>query len=463
MWTTEPITSTRQDVFGVHKLIKRFVLRVLKKDNNPSLIGIFARWGTGKTSALNLCPIIELSLTKNERDVLKKAHWVAPFQAWQMENAGNLQLALLWHLVKCFDSHFSVNSKKSEGIKNSIKRIGVALSIISLNMAGKIIGIGNIAQEAIAGLKNAEDISKNDDFETYIKKKFQSCEKIKETEEALNQLSAELCKLTKSDLIVIRIDDIDRCRPDIAIDFFFSLKNLLLAKQFCFIVALDKDAITKYLRLRYGKFLTQQDASWFLEKFFDDWVSLPRPNLYKLLDNFKISNKEIGSLAKEVNLFDIADNVRSFIRGCQKFEFFVHNKFKKRLPDKYILTLYLGWFLLYTNSPEQLEAVLLSKGMDDENDNFKFSLTICLIKLGIKTINNIMEKENPNEEETKIKKIMEKKNDNNENHLIAILPFQLQEILEIPNSALVKFLKKISKSVLVNQLNETLLEIIPYL
>ena len=131
-----PIDKIENDRFSICCLLERLNEQILSKEQHINLFGIFGKWGTGKTSALNLCPIIEKNPEIQKMMDLKKTLWIPTFEAFRMQNAGNLQLTILWHIIK----NISVSHSMDSDIFNTVKRISTALSIVGLKILQRMIG-----------------------------------------------------------------------------------------------------------------------------------------------------------------------------------------------------------------------------------------------------------------------------------------------------------------------------------
>jgi hypothetical protein len=61
MLSTNPIISLDDDLFQRKDFVDRLVGIVLSNKTDSKLVGMYARWGSGKTSTLNLCRAQALS------------------------------------------------------------------------------------------------------------------------------------------------------------------------------------------------------------------------------------------------------------------------------------------------------------------------------------------------------------------------------------------------------------------
>jgi len=89
--------------------------------------------------------------------------------------------------------------------------------------------------------------------------------------------------------IVVLVDELDRCRPDYAIELLERIKHLFSVNGYVFVFALARDQLEKSVGHRYGE---KFDASGYLERFFDFRFGLPDPDLAEYFD-FQITKTRL--------------------------------------------------------------------------------------------------------------------------------------------------------------------------
>ena len=72
--------------------------------------------------------------------------------------------------------------------------------------------------------------------------------------------------------IVFIIDELDRCRPDFALELLEQVKHLFSVKGITFLLVTNRKQLEQSIRSRYGS----DDPTNYLHKFINLWVSLPR-------------------------------------------------------------------------------------------------------------------------------------------------------------------------------------------
>lgn len=115
--------------------------------------------------------------------------------------------------------------------------------------------------------------------------------------------------------IVFIIDELDRCRPDFALELLEQIKHLFSVKNIVFLLILNRTSLEETIRARYG---TNIDATQYLQKFISLWLTLPRKNdvhenhgelyiehsLQKMLDSGETyENHEAINLLSEISRY----------------------------------------------------------------------------------------------------------------------------------------------------------------
>ena len=113
--------------------------------------------------------------------------------------------------------------------------------------------------------------------------------------------------------IVFIIDELDRCRPDFALDLIEQIKHLFSVPGIVFVLVMNRSQLEGSIKLRYGS--DELSSVKYLQKFINLWLTLPRRSEtysddgiiytkylvdYMVEDGEKINNTEAIGLLKEV-------------------------------------------------------------------------------------------------------------------------------------------------------------------
>lgn len=224
-----PVSTKDEDIFSRWKFSER-VAQVIASRRDPSsiVIGLYGRWGDGKTSVLNF---IEQSLDANDDVICIK------FNPWRFGTEDQLLMGFFNQIAEALDD-------KLETTGDTLKDIGRKVISPLASLAG-IGGVGEIATSFIS----MPDINI-----------FKS-----RTEQLLEKSQKR---------VLILIDDVDRLDKTEIHALFRLVKLTADFKYTSYILAFDKDIVASSLQDRYS---TSQGNSGeaFLEKIIQVPLHLP--------------------------------------------------------------------------------------------------------------------------------------------------------------------------------------------
>ena len=370
-----PIGDFDHDLFEFRPFLERFVARIESMTEDWRLLGLFAPWGCGKTSALKLCMGLgtgTLQMDPNSRLSLSdQCLWLPPFETWRFERAGQLELAVLWHIRKSLPK----NVQRRKTLVAALGRLAAATTLAAANVTSSAVAGVRVVSEAVDALRAVDDSFASDGLVS-SSPTLQMCELVERVAMEFDAVGKAICKGQTYDRVVVPIDDMDRCSPEAATRLLFSLKHLLVSDRFLFVVAVDRVALARFLTLFYGMTLDEEDSQWFLEKLFDDWVELPTPEFNRMLSKLcelpemkarggdKFRNRFHGSVLR-----DVPRNPRKFVRACERFMRLLRAGAKNRGTNETCWLLKFALCVLYAEHPAAFDA--LSAGLSKPHDGQK--------------------------------------------------------------------------------------------
>ncbi len=279
--TEEAITSLDDDLFDFKSYATKIQKLIQNNSSNPNplTIGIYGKWGSGKTSFLNL---IEKEIDIFFKNPDQKGIIKYYFNPWRYSSEDEL-------LFDFFDGLAKTLQYKGKG---KGKKIGEG--IIKLSRYLKAVKFS-----ARAGINKSNSVGvtfePSELFQELggdIKGKPMTIESLKEE---INLLIEE----AKFKVIVF-LDDLDRLDKD---EIYAILKLVKLNanfKNFVYIITLDQEHIAKAISARYGQNIS--DGYSFLDKIINIPVHLPRirpSNLFKFFEHHFLQIKNSLSLKNE--------------------------------------------------------------------------------------------------------------------------------------------------------------------
>lgn len=166
-------------------------------------------------------------------------------------------------------------------LKESLKSGGIEVAKALLPTAGKalvnfggrvLLGssdlTGEIKEALEAGTTNVAKLTSE-----FIKENLESYSKDKL---AMHEFKVKLAEYAQAQdkPIVIFIDELDRCKPDFAVNLVERVKHFFDVPNIVFVLLLNRDQLEKAVKGVYG---SDTDASTYLGKFVNFFFALPKP------------------------------------------------------------------------------------------------------------------------------------------------------------------------------------------
>lgn len=318
-------------------------------------IAIDSPWGTGKSYFLNMLKNHLRGLTSDESDFDPNGPFrVVLYNAWENDCWNNAFEPLAQKLCESSDIGDLLPENK-DALKEAVKSIRIVLQ----GMGEKAVE-NMISDNAINELKQrAADVY--DPYlnvsEEYVKFR-QSVDMLKyilsESAQELQNRSENPCAK-----IVVIIDELDRCRPDFAVQTMEFVKHLFDAENVVFLFALDMNQLRHSVKSIYGEGM---DAEGYLIRFFDYYGKLLQPDMAEFirqeiggLENLGDCIDDFAQTAKrlELSLRDIKTIMRVFLPMEQCFLHEYKNKVAHSLYFKLVCVKY--------KFPNQLKDLLFGK------------------------------------------------------------------------------------------------------
>lgn len=263
--------------------IARKIAQEIRGGRTAQVIGVYGRWGSGKSYLLS--QTISRLLEGNAREKLQII--ACTYSPWQYEMEGDLAPGLIEALSKVeqeFPSSMSphnpplcVQGEESEGYKQ------IARSMLDLVLSVAPVLTPSSALASAVGLAAKTVVKSVDDYhqELLARRQRPSIEalgkKMQELVDAILDAAYE-ADTEKTYRLVIFIDDLDRCCPENMVRMFEWLKVHLLAEGCVYVLALDHVAAARAIVGRYKEYLGEgRDLDYgfrYLEKLVDSEYEL---------------------------------------------------------------------------------------------------------------------------------------------------------------------------------------------
>jgi len=235
---------------------------IIKKIDEPFVITINSPWGTGKTTFITMW---QQYLCNNGVNFIS-------FNAWENDYVPDPLACLIGELSLKVES---LGGKKKE-VKQMLKRLkSVGLKVAKIGIptlikAGTmgVLDLKKETEEVISGI--AGEVG-GDIFEEYLNIK----KNLVDFRTELNTLVSKI-NAGKSHPFIIFIDELDRCRPNFAIEILETCKHLFEIENVIFVLALDEAQLSNAIKVVYG---TDTETQGYLRRFIDLSYALKSPEV----------------------------------------------------------------------------------------------------------------------------------------------------------------------------------------
>lgn len=273
----EPIGVSGDDGLGMNQTA-RVIAEAALGAATPFTVGIFGAWGHGKTSLLNAARTLLEPVELDGTVTRPHPHVVTvQFNAWRYEKEEHPIVPLVASIARAVKQRLDDDTtfeqavgKKGKAIAATVYDGAMALiGAVKLDAKGRM-GVPTVAQvEGGIGL-DAGAAQKNL-TERQAKREAAAQPRVQSRIDQSLYLSAfdDLARLHaaakasganhtgQTPVIVVFIDDLDRCRPEAAVEILEGIKLVLAQPGFVFVLALYREVIERYLdrqsEIRYGE------------------------------------------------------------------------------------------------------------------------------------------------------------------------------------------------------------------
>lgn len=276
--------ETKVDLINNEAIAKTIVSLIKDSKEEPISIGIHGDWGAGKSSILEM--------VENEAKAISstsgKKYCCIRFNGWKHQGFEDSKVALMSSIISELEKKEKLGSKSEKILKKLWKNInwmtvaktagktalGLAtgttpLTLLSSTMDilkstvtteegidGAIESIGSYLRDA----KITEDISSNKEFSEF------------------QENFAELLVDANIEKLIVLIDDLDRCLPDVAINTLEAVRLFMFTEKTAFVIAADEGMIRYAVKKHFpdatdeNKFNAGED---FANKYLEKLIQVP--------------------------------------------------------------------------------------------------------------------------------------------------------------------------------------------
>lgn len=252
--------------------------KIINKYSDGFVLAINNNWGAGKTTFVKMW----------EQELKNQGTKTLYFNAWENDFEKDPLVALVSELENLSDKN---NQKKFKKVIEKAAPLAknIALGIVKAQIE-KYIGKDNL-KNALVDISEFGIESLQSQITAYASRK-------KSIDDFKTCLTDFVLSSSQDKPIVFIIDEMDRCRPDYAVEVLEQIKHLFTVPGIIFTLSIDKTQLGHAIRGVYGS--EQIDSDEYLRRFIDIEYSLPEPKtsdfvnyLYDYFDFNEFINSEI--------------------------------------------------------------------------------------------------------------------------------------------------------------------------
>lgn len=256
--------STSKDIF-LRKEFGERLANLVAQSKGELVLAIDAQWGEGKSTFIQMWKGYIYHHRK------PKIHSIY-FDAFANDYQKDPFLALVAEIYELLKDEPEPKKKEfrkkaGDAVKSMVRgaiKIGVRTGTGGLLDGSEVDAV----EEGISKL-----LGKNVD--TVIDDRLESSAKDKLALKSFRDYLEEFAKEHGKGIpIVFIIDELDRCRPDFALELVEQIKHLFSVPGITFLLVLNKEQLVESIKSRYGG--DDSNATTYLQKFVNIWLKLPR-------------------------------------------------------------------------------------------------------------------------------------------------------------------------------------------
>lgn len=225
------------------------------------VLAVNNEWGSGKTTFINMW---RQSLNNQDYKTLY-------YNAWENDFEKDVLVALIAEMQELED-------EAKEAFKSVLDKAAPLtvkiLPALAKSIAGKYIG-DDFVKELVNGFAEVTSEGLKNEIQVYTDRK----KSLKDFRNSLEKFAAEA---SPDKPLIFFIDELDRCRPNYAVEVLETVKHLFSVKGIVFVISIDKEQLAHAVKGVYGS--ESIDANEYLRRFIDLEYQIPRPNIQNFVD-----------------------------------------------------------------------------------------------------------------------------------------------------------------------------------
>ncbi len=231
------------DLLGYQPYAEALVEVLAQRDlQTPFAVGVFGRWGTGKSTFMNLVRG-ELSRDERRKKGLAGGFHTLWFQPWQFEEKEEVWKALILSVIRYLEvveaRESTRGAEEAERIKATLRELAKSVGKLALNKTIQTLTSGVVDLDTV--------------LDAYAKTARDNSQFINTFREQFGELKTEILKQAEDDLprLFVFVDDLDRCAPDNCIMVLEAIKLFFDLPECVFVLGIDREVVQRGIEEKY--------------------------------------------------------------------------------------------------------------------------------------------------------------------------------------------------------------------
>lgn len=293
--------ETKVDMINNRAIAKTVVELIKDSKEKPISIGVHGDWGAGKSSVLEM--IEDEFSCEDDIECIK-------FNGWKYQGFEDAKIALMSGII----STLVEKRKLSEVCADKVKKVWKNINWLNVAKTSGSFALSvatgvppvNLLTGAVDTLKNS--ITDKDKVESTINKigtflndskVFEDTSMTKEFSEFQNSFS-ELLEASSIKRLVVLIDDLDRCLPEVTIETLEAVRLFMFSNSTAFVVAADEIMIEYAVKQHFPDLIDSEKnniGKEFSKRYLEKLIQVPfrLPSLGEIESEMYITMLLIGS------------------------------------------------------------------------------------------------------------------------------------------------------------------------
>lgn len=293
------------DIFKRKGFGERLANLVENSGGSP-VIALDSGWGEGKSTFIKMWR----GYLENHREPEIKSIYFDAFENDYQKDPFLTLASEIYQLITVEDEETKTKFKdKAAKAAKSLVRGALKVSV-KVGTAGIVDGSAvDMAEKELSNLVA-------DQVDNLIKERFEHAEKDKlALKEFRNYLSNFASEVNGGKPIVFIIDELDRCKPDFALELLEQVKHLFSVEGITFLLVTNREQLEESIKSKYGQGI---DPTNYLHKFITVWLTMPRASSEYNDNGYQFLQSALHAMKEENEVIANTESV-SMLNDIVKF------------------------------------------------------------------------------------------------------------------------------------------------